>query len=389
MNLNRLLPIFPGLLGAIHALLGGGLAGMVWALVLLLSGVLSGVYLATRNRAALSDARQQGAAGALAGLPPSSHVEGLEQLCGQVLPIWSRQIDTARGQTETAMSDLSVRFSEIHEHLGSALGMYRQSADSDGGNKVVAMLANGQQDLTHMLASLRTGLLAKEAMLDRIREVAKFSDELKSMAGSVSSIANQTNLLALNAAIEAARAGEAGRGFAVVADEVRKLSTMSNDTGKQISSRVDAVGKAIQEAVQMAEHFSVEDAQTMQNSEQLIGNVLKLFRDAVENLGQAASQFQHEGMAVRESVGNVIVSLQFQDRVSQIMRQTLDNIARLEATLADHAQCQARGQPVAPIDVQAWLDDLARTYTTLEEAENHQGGNGRATTSSSTEITFF
>ena len=389
------LPILLGLLGAAHPAVTGGVAGWVWAGVLGLVGCAVALFLAGSMRAALETARREGAEACLAELPPSSQMDGLDELCGRVLPIWSRQIETARGQTEVALSDLTGRFSEIHDHLGSALGMYRQSSDNmahggqTGGDNVLAMLASGQRDLTQMLATLRAGLLAKEDMLGRIREVAKFSDELKSMADSVSSIANQTNLLALNAAIEAARAGEAGRGFAVVADEVRKLSTMSNETGKQISSRVDAVGKAIHDAVQIAERFSAQDADTMRDSELLIQNVLKLFRDAVEHLGAAATQFQREGMAVQESVGNVIVSLQFQDRVSQILRQTIDDISRLESRLAEHAARRAHGETAQPIDVAAWLDNLARSYTTLEEVDNHQGVQRNSAPAGAAEITFF
>jgi len=164
---------------------------------------------------------------------------------------------------------------------------------------------------------------------------------------------------------------------------------MSNDTGKQISSRVDAVSKAIQDAVQIAEHFSIQDAQTMQDSEHLIGNVLKLFHDAVEHLTDAAAQFQHEGMAVQESVANVIVSLQFQDRISQILRQTMDDFSRLENLLADLAARRKRGEAMPPIDTKAWLDNLARTYTTLEEVDNHQGAQKSSAPAGATGIVFF
>jgi methyl-accepting chemotaxis protein len=389
-----LLPVLLGLLGAAHPLIGGGLAGTAWAGLLAAAGVAGAGFLAVRICAALAAAQRAGAEACLAGLPPPRNVEGLDELCGQVLPIWSRQIETARGQTETAVSDLTVRFSDIHARLGSALGAYRQSSDSvvnsgsQGEDNLLAMLSSGQNDLAQMLADLQAGLKAKDEMLDRIHQVAKFSDELKSMASAVSAIATQTNLLALNAAIEAARAGEAGRGFAVVADEVRKLSTMSGDTGKQIGSRVDAIGKAIQDAVQMAEQFAVEDARTMRDSEQKIENILKIFREAVGHLTMAARQFQQEGMAVQESVAQVIMSLQFQDRVSQILHQTMADLARLEAWLADHKQRQARGEPVTAIRVAAWLDELARTYTTLEQVDLHQGLQHSAPTGA-TEITFF
>jgi methyl-accepting chemotaxis protein len=139
----------------------------------------------------------------------------------------------------------------------------------------------------------------------------------------------------------------------------------------------------------MTEHFSTQDAQTMHDSEQTIENVLQVFRGAVEQLNEAASQFQHEGMAVQESVANVIVSLQFQDRVSQILRQTMADLGHLQSSLAEHAKRQAKGQPSQPIDVKAWLDNLARTYTTLEEADNHQGARKNSASSGAAEITFF
>jgi methyl-accepting chemotaxis protein len=252
----------------------------------------------------------------------------------------------------------------------------------------MAMLEKGQGDLSAMLASLRAGLQAKEEMLQRVREVAKFSDELKDMAGLVSDLANQTKLVSLNAAIEAAWAGEAGRGFAVIAGEVRKLSTLSGDTGKQISSRVASVTDAIKGAVQIAERFADQDARAMRDSEQLIEGVLNVFRGAVEHLTQAATQFQHEGKAVQETVSGVIVSLQFQDRVSQILRQTMDDMARLEGVLNENRERNDRGEAVPPIDVAAWLEQLSSTYTTLEQLDNHQGIQNNAP-DKATEITFF
>src|SRR5690606_109276 len=105
----------------------------------------------------------------------------------------------------------------------------------------------------------RASMSLKKHLFSKIKEITGFSAELKSMAANVSHVASQTNLLALNAAIEAARAGDAGRGFAVVADEVRKLSTMSDDTGKKIAERTEAVVKGMQDMTQAAEHFSAEE----------------------------------------------------------------------------------------------------------------------------------
>lgn len=367
----------------------GAAASLPWAVGLALGGVLAGGFLAYRVRGALSAIRGKDAAGPIP--VAASPGDGLDDLCGQVLPIWNRQIETARSQTETSLTDLTMCFGDIHQRLDTALGLYRSSTDGmaggDGGD-VMDMLEKGQGDLSGMLSTLRAGIRAKEDMLERIHQMERFSGELKGMAGAVSELANQIKLVSLNAAIEAAHAGEAGRGFAVIADEVRRLSALSGDTGKQITSRVDDVAVAIQGAVQIAERYADQDARAMQESEQLIEGVLKVFRGAVEHLTQAATQFQHEGQAVQETVSGVIVSLQFQDRVSQILNQTRDDMARLEGVLDDNRERAARGEPPLPIDVAAWLDQLSSTYTTLEQLDNHQGTQSNAP-GNATEITFF
>jgi methyl-accepting chemotaxis protein len=240
-------------------------------------------------------------------------------------------------------------------------------------------MEKGQGDLTTMLANLRAGLEAKSEMFNRIKEIARFSDELKGMAGAVSEIAAQTNLLALNAAIEAARAGEAGRGFAVVADEVRKLSGMSDSTGKQISQRVDSVAQAINGAVQIADRYASLEESAMRESEQVIHGVLKVFRETVGYLSEAAADFQKEGLAVQETVAGVLVSLQYQDRVSQILSHVTADLDRLESRLAAGERS---------VDTRAWLDDLSRTYTTLEQQDHHRGVQNNAAGGAS-EITFF
>ncbi len=383
------LPMAMGLLGAGASVLGGGESGIYIAACLTGIAVLGGVVLGKATRAALATARLRAQTDCLAGLPPPPrHLPGLDDLCGRVLPIWNRHIETARSQTETSLTNLSIRFADINDRLDSALGVHRNSTDNTaGGDNIMALLETGQGDLVSMLATLRAGLKAKEDMLERIHAVSQFSDELKTMAGAVSAIASQTNLLALNAAIEAARAGEAGRGFAVVADEVRKLSSMSGDTGKQITSRVEGMGKAIQETVQIAEHFAAQDTQAMRDSEQLIGGVLRVFKGAVDRLSHAAEQFQHEGESVRESVAGVIVDLQFQDRVSQILRHTMDDMARLAEILRESG-AQPGGDPAPAIDTDAWLEALSCSYTTLEQLDNHQGTLTNAP-GKATEITFF
>jgi methyl-accepting chemotaxis protein len=301
--------------------------------------------------------------------------QALPDLCEAVLPLWTRQIEVVKTQSTEAITQLADSFAEIHQQLGAVLD--GQQAYSQ--HNVVELLARGRDDLSLMLQGLRESMALKKHLFSKIKEITGFSDELKSMAANVSHVASQTNLLALNAAIEAARAGDAGRGFAVVADEVRKLSTMSDDTGKKIAARTEAVVNGMQDMAQVAEHFSAEEDRAMKESEAIIGQVLEVFSESVGYLVQTTEQFEQEGKAVQQRIEQVMVSLQFQDRISQILGHIADDQTRLQEVVATGSKIPAPA---------IWLGQLSSTYTTLEQQALHEGKQVHQPDESA-DITFF
>lgn len=300
----------------------------------------------------------------------------LSALCQAVLPVWMRQNQEVRVQSDEAVSQLTQSFAEIHQQLGAVLNhRYGQGEERN----IVELLSSGRNDLNRMLQQLRESMALKAQLFSKIREITGFSEDLKNMATNVSHIASQTNLLALNAAIEAARAGEAGRGFAVVADEVRKLSSMSDETGKQIAERTDAVVKGMQAMAETAEHFSAEEDQAMRQSENMIGDILNIFSESAGVLMDTNAQFEREGSVVQYRVEQVMVALQYQDRISQILGHIGDDQNRLYQLLANSEALPAP---------ESWLESLASTYTTLEQQALHHGEHVRQAEESA-EITFF
>ncbi|AFL75932.1 methyl-accepting chemotaxis protein [Thiocystis violascens] len=384
------LPAAMGCLGAGAVIAAPAVNPLVWAGVLGVVGAAGSVATARGGRIARAAAVAAQAKSLAERPPPPAAVEGLDDLCVQVLPIWCRQVETARSQTEEAITRLAERFAGLHARLETAMNVSHQTAGDlvgEGTGSLLAMLSDSRRELDQVVVALRAAAKAKEALLTQIQDLSAFTSDLQAMAAAVAKIAGQTNLLALNAAIEAARAGTAGRGFAIVAQEVRNLSGLSGETGRNISDRVRAINQAILQTRLTAEQYAEQDARLAQGAERAIHEVVDNFQRGADGLSSSAKVLQHENGAVQEEIAEVLVALQFQDRVSQILRQTTGDMERLTTYLEETQTLRARGVKSEAIDATHWMDELCRTYTTAEQMDNHEGV--QSSSNESSDITFF
>jgi methyl-accepting chemotaxis protein len=223
-----------------------------------------------------------------------------------------------------------------------------------------------------------------------VHALSGFTKELKEMAINVGLIAQQTNLLALNAAIEAARAGEVGRGFAVVANEVRTLAHLSADTGKKMTDTVETVNNAIVNTLKVSQQYAAQDAQMASHSEQVIDNVLEQFSATATGLNDSSEVLRSESQLIQNEISEVLVALQFQDRVSQVLAHVRNDIDKLNQTLDDSGQDLAEGLMPAPINVNAWIEALQKSSSMPEQHAMHGRTKVPAQVlASESEITFF
>jgi len=370
--------------GALGTLVGGwshyGWYAVAWAVLLVAAAVVA--------------SRLTGGAGGFEqGDMIDHYLSSREQFGDAVLPVWARHIENSRSQMEDAVTDLAGRFSSIVDKLDNALqaaSMSGGKAGKSGGNALVDVFSNSETQLGSVVASMKSAMESKNAMLAQIRELERFTRELKDMAEGVASIAAQTNLLALNAAIEAARAGPAGRGFAVVAQEVRNLSNRSAETGRNIQQRVGQISSAILAASQAAEQSSEQENKSMQSAEGMIDSVLHDFREVTDALVQSTETLQRESEEIQGEVGEALVQLQFQDRVSQVMAHVRDNMELVPGLLRDNRLIYEQEKTLAPLDPTPVLSALQKTYAMAEEHAVHHGTALAAPAAAEAdEITFF
>lgn len=312
----------------------------------------------------------------------------LLDLVGQVLPLWSRHIESSRSQTESAVADLTHTFAGLSNRLDAAVRESQRTAgslaDANRVGGVAAALAQSESELTPVIEGLHQTVASKAALLSSLDEFARVADDLKRMSEDVKDLARQTGLLALNAAIEAAHAGHAGRGFAVVADEVRRLSSASGSAGQRIGERVERVLAGFASLRQAAQSNSQQDLQEIAAAEERIRRVIERFAETVGEMRTSAQTLSTASDEARRQIDQLLVGLQFQDRMSQILSHVREDITRMADAIA------AAPLGAAVPNGAHWLERMERTYATTEQRENHRASTGRPSRNAeSNGITFF
>ncbi|MEW8323124.1 MAG: methyl-accepting chemotaxis protein [Candidatus Thiodiazotropha taylori] len=225
-------------------------------------------------------------------------------------------------QLATSLSEMTASATHVSENINHLASSATDSMTAtEEGNRIVK---KSVQSIGTLTEEIRKGSDVIQTLVDESQQIGVVLEVIKS-------IAEQTNLLALNAAIEAARAGEQGRGFAVVADEVRTLAGRTQDSTKEIEQIISALQAGVNEAVEVMA-VSVSHAEESSQQATTIGETLDSVQQKIELINQLGSQVSAAANQQRATTEEMNQNIQ---RISKSADETSDQSNNTSSVVRD------------------------------------------------------
>ncbi len=283
----------------------------------------------------------------------------------QAFAVLTQQVNATIQTSETAVMDMGERLTRVHDQTG------------DLHQRIVAAVARSEELSAHSLsqadqhAAAVTQLAEHQAMfeqtrqslLDRVRESADQVRRLSPLAEMISDIARQTNLLAINAAIEAARAGPEGAGFKVVAAEVRRLSGQTAEAARQVTDGIGQAAQAIsQEAGKLEANMGESAAAQMGQIAEHIQSMSRTLGEVVPYLSQLSKDMDGGVDRITSDIIDTLGDMQFQDINRQLLEQINNALGGLSTHFAQLYQLIDGQAPPPPVQLEELLQLWTKDY---------------------------
>ncbi|MBC7320707.1 methyl-accepting chemotaxis protein [bacterium] len=263
--------------------------------------------------------------------------------------------ELANGAQETAKNVQEV--SSAIDSIGSMIETLAQNASAVEriNQETAKMTEEGQVVVNELNRGFNETQNVTNAVVSAMDELERLAGEIGRIVETITAISSQTNLLALNAAIEAARAGEAGRGFAVVADEVRKLAEESNQSAQRISQFIDEIRNQV-----------VKTAENIKNSVSVVNRQIEIGSRVTETFNRITEGTGRVIGAIEEITKGISRLVDESRRISNSI-QSVAAIAEENAASAEETSAASQEISAAMEEINANINNLLSLAKDLEE----------------------
>lgn len=303
-------------------------------------------------------------------------ISGIPKVCEVLVG----QLNGAITQTEQAVMEMIEKMQAIYSEAERQVHRIKDAIEK---SREVMRSASEEIKNNEDLASVIEEFSSQDALdvEESLRKFVQLGEEFKGievMVGEIAHIARRTKLLALNASIEASRAGESGRGFAVVAEEVQKLSVQTESVLKSVSGKMLGLAEMMSEETEEIKHIidaheKDREDRKQQGVRKLVSSlesVQKLFEIIDKNYDDIFSGIETSNNVIFESVADVLGEIQFQDIVRQRVEHVIEQLNRLNE-FAENAIDLLERHEVTSQKIDDLLENMKDGYVMLEQHMAH------------------